>query len=70
MIQARDQYGNSIMLYSEHPRKELMEKLYAKHCDRIYVDKKSDGRSVHVGYVIQGRWFTFYNVTPWEKELK
>lgn len=67
MILARDQYGNEILLTSEHPRKELMDKLDSSHADRLYRNKV-DGRTVHVGYVIRHHWYTFYTLTPWEQK--
>jgi hypothetical protein len=65
-ILARDQYGQEITLEGKHPRKELLDYLGEKSARRIYRDKK-DGRTVHVGYIVAGSWWTFYNVTPWER---
>lgn len=67
MIEARSNYGRSLILEGKHPRKELLDKLDGSRAEKIYRDKK-DGRSVHVGYIVRGEWFTFYNLTPWEVE--
>lgn len=67
MIEARSNYGHSVILEGIHPRKELLNKLGERHAEKIYRDKK-DGRTVSVGYIVRGEWFTFYNLTPWEVE--
>lgn len=69
MIHAVDQYGTKLVLEGKHPRKELLEELGRKHADRIYVDTK-DGRTLHVGYIVAGSWWSFYNVTRWEREAR
>lgn len=46
------------ILYSKHPRKELMELLGATRADKMYIE---EGR--HIGYVIAGHWFTLYKAT-------
>lgn len=51
----------------EHPRKDLCEKLYSKHAEKMYVDGK-DGNRYHVGYVISGEWLTLYEVKPFRKK--
>lgn len=66
MIMARDQWGETIYLKGEHPRKELMDKLGATHCVKQYQDKK-DGSVAHTGYIIGLSWYTLYNVTPRER---
>lgn len=64
---ARDQYGQEIHLPGcQHPRKELMVKLGARHASKMYVDTKSGG-SKHIGYIIGGRWFTLYTVGEWSR---
>jgi len=67
MYMAIDQYGNT-----EHglefPRKELLERMGVKRASKMYQDKK-DGSSVHIGYVISGRWFILFKVTPFEKAV-
>ena len=67
MIEARSNYGCSVILEGIHPRKELLNKLGESHAEKIYRDKK-DGQTVHVGYIVRGEWYTFYNLTPWEVE--
>ena len=53
---ARDQYGDRVDLFTEHPRKELMEHCGRKSADRMYEDLTTGG-SRHIGWVIAGRWF-------------
>ena len=65
MIHAVNESGERIALEGRHPRKELLDYLGRKSARRMYRDK-ADGRTVHVGYVVGGSWWTFYNVTPWE----
>lgn len=48
----------------KHPRKQLMDKLGYKHCEKIYVDDKT-GTAKHIGYVIGREWFTIYEVCEW-----
>lgn len=60
---AIDQYGQTIHGLGEHPRKDLLAKLGYKSASRMYKDF-TDGSSRHVGYVVAGRWFTLYEVTP------
>lgn len=64
---AIDQYGRTVHDLGPHPRKGLLAKLGAKHATKVYVDKR-DGRSVHIGYVVQGRWFTIYWVERMERD--
>ena len=57
-------FGTRISLKGEHPRKELMEALGAKHVDKIYLDT-AEGGIKHVGYIVAKEWFTLYNITEW-----
>ena len=59
-----DQYGNHYNM-SDHPRKELMQKLGAKSASKMYVDT-TDGKVRHVGYIIKGRWVNVYRVCQWK----
>lgn len=55
-------YSSSpIYLTTDHPRKELLERLNAKRADKIYVDD-TNGQAAHVGYIIAGVWYTLYQV--------
>lgn len=63
---AIDHQGNTIHGLGPFPRKGLLEKLGAKSCHKVYVDKK-DGSAVHVGYIVRGRWFTVYEVKRMER---
>lgn len=56
-----DQYGQSYKLYSDFPRKELMEILCYKRAQKMYCDTKNG--SMHTGYVIGGLWIRLYKVT-------
>lgn len=51
-----DQYNN-IYWIKKHPRKELLEQLYATKADKMYI-----GNGVHIGYVIKGHWITVYKL--------
>lgn len=64
MYMAIDQYGNTFHGL-KHPRKELLERLGYTHAQKMYQDK-TDGSTVHVGYVIGGHWLTLYKVEPVE----
>lgn len=61
---AIDQYGQKLYIKGKHPRKELLDKLGAKHAQKIYRDKEN-GASVHIGYLISGRWWSLY--LPFER---
>lgn len=61
-----DQYGNRYDDLGKYPRKALLEQLYSKHADKMYVDNK-DGNTKHVGYIIAGFWITLYHVQEWVK---
>lgn len=60
---AVDQYGQTIHDLGPYPRKALLEKLDRKHADRMFRDQK-DGPTVHVGWIVAGRWFSVYAVEP------
>lgn len=53
-------YGNSIMLKTMHPRKELLNILGYKRADKIYMDTKEGAE--HIGYVIGRQWYTVYTL--------
>jgi len=59
---AKDQYGHFYGLYSNHPRKELMEKFCRQHSARIYRDTDDPHKPLHIGYIIAGLWLTVYGV--------
>ena len=63
MFMAIDQHGETFHSL-KHPRKDLCEKLNCSHADKMYMDTK-EGSSVHIGYIIAGRWLTVYEVKPW-----
>ena len=55
-----------IWLEGVHPRAELLSYFGATHAEKVYLDKE-DGSTVHVGYIVNGLWFTLYKIEPWEK---
>lgn len=64
-----EQDGQTIHLTEpKFPRRQLMAKLGASRCDRMFVDKK-DGNTVHCGYIVNGQWYRLYQVRSWEKEF-
>lgn len=60
---ALDQYGDTLLLETKHPRKELLEYHSTSRADKIYRDTE-DGEPQHVGYIVAGRWYTLYKLTP------
>ena len=64
-LMAIDQYGETFHHLGSHPRKELLRRLDSQHCEKMYRDA-SDGKPVHVGYVISGRWLEIFTVTEWK----
>ena len=61
---AIDQYGTHYKI-EKNPRKELLEQLYATHAGKMYVDTK-DGKTKHIGYIINGLWLNVYAVHEWK----
>lgn len=51
---------------SRHPRGQLLQKCFMKHCDRMFSEDEN-GKAKHVGYVIGGEWFRIYEVHTWGK---
>lgn len=62
---AIDQYGQTYHIGKNPPRKWLMNHVDCQHAEKMYADTNND-RFKHIGYVIAGRWFRLYCVTPWE----
>lgn len=61
---AIDQYGQTLYLgVTKHPRRELLNRLGARHCVKQYTERK-DGTSYHSGYIVGRQWFTLYKVEP------
>jgi hypothetical protein len=60
---------NDVVVLNKHPRKELRD-LYGRSehtkIQKMYRDK-ADGGSKHVGYVIDGLWFTLFEAKPYER---
>ena len=63
-----DQYGQKYTI-KNHPRKELLEELYATHAEKMYRDTK-DGHTRHVGYIIKGLWIEIFEVHQWKEATK
>jgi hypothetical protein len=57
---AVDQYGQTYHGLSK-PRRDLLDRLYRKHAEKMYVDTKS-GEARHCGYIIGGLWLSVYEV--------
>ena len=52
---------------NKHPRKQLLEKCYRQHAQKIFNDSES-GESKHVGYIVGGEWFNIFEVHSWNNE--
>ena len=50
----------------EYPRRDLLRRHQRQHAERIYVDKPG-GRSVCIGWIVAGHWYTVYKVAPMER---
>ena len=68
MFLAVDQYNQKHLLKTKFPRKELLEIFGATSARKIYQDDKN-GRSYHIGYLIQGMWLTLYKVSEFRKQI-
>ena len=62
---AVDQFGQTFHGL-EHPRKDLLERLGRRHADKMYQDT-TDGKTRHVGYIINKQWLTVYRVVQWKE---
>lgn len=62
---AFDQYHCAYTI-QRYPRKELLQNLCATHADKIYVDTL-EGKTRHVGYVIDGLWLTVFKAEPFKE---
>lgn len=54
-----DQYGQTVVARN---RTELREKVGGGSVSKMYVDQK-DGRTLWIGYVVGGHWFTAFHRT-------
>ena len=66
MFLAIDQFNQTHLLKTKHPRKELLKLFGRSKASKIYCDDKF-GNSHHVGYVIDGIWLTLYKVSEFKK---
>jgi hypothetical protein len=62
---AIDQYGETYHNLGPRPRKALLDRLGRKHAARMYVNTKTR-ETVHIGWIIAGRWLTVYRVERME----
>jgi len=66
MFLAIDQFNQKHLLKTKYPRKELLEIFCASKATKIYQDD-AGGKSYHVGYAIQGMWFTLYELSEFRR---
>jgi len=57
---AFDQYGGVYRLHTEHPRKELLEHIGVKSCNKMYAER--NGGDFFTGYVIARLWIRVYGL--------
>lgn len=55
-----DQYGTTYHNLTK-PRKDLLNRLDRKHCEKMYQDDLIGGFT-HIGYIIAGLWITIYEL--------
>jgi len=66
---ARDCKTNETFhLFTDEPRKELLELFDRKQSEPMYVDSKDGDKTFHIGWIIAGRWLEVYSVTPMCRE--
>lgn len=66
---AIDQYGQIHgPVCTAHPRKALLDMFGESRARKMYVDK-TDGSTVHIGYIIAGLWLTLFKLTPMERKV-
>ena len=70
---AINQYGETVKLTElTHPRKQLLSALFLStgglsHCEEMYCDRADgQGEPVHVGYIIEGGWWSIYEIHDWK----
>ena len=63
---ARDQYGKTLVFKAAHPRKGLLEKLFARSASKMYIDD-AQGVSHHIGYVVRGQWWQLFECKGFER---
>ena len=49
----------------KYPRKALLARLSARNARKVYTDRIDTGESIHIGYIVNGEWFTLYQVHEW-----
>jgi hypothetical protein len=62
------QTNEIVQLFTDNPRKELIERFSeldgSCSCHPMYVDSKSKDETFLQGWIINGRWLEIYSVTP------
>lgn len=62
---ARDcETNETLHLFTEDPKKELLEMFDRKTADPIYVDSGDGDETFQTGWTIANRWLEVYAVTP------
>lgn len=60
---ARDcQSNETIHLFTEDPKQELLEHFDRKTAEPMYVDSKTREHTYHTGWIIAGHWLEIYKV--------
>ena len=59
---ARNQYGETIHIGNNPPRKFLLEHFGRSRAEKMYVDSAETGKARHCGYIIAGNWLTLFRV--------
>ena len=62
---AIDQYGETIHGLTR-PRRDLLKACGRKSAAKMYIDTKG-GATLHIGYIVAGRWFAVYKVERMER---
>lgn len=62
---ARDcQTNETFHLFTNNPLQELLEMFDSRTSELMYIDSKDGDKTFQTGWVIAGRWFEMYSVTP------
>ena len=56
---ALSNHGRKLFL-EDNPRKDLLDKCFRSHADRIYEDR--GGKTYHIGYIVAGEWWTIFGL--------
>ena len=64
------QSNDTIHLFTDHPRKELLDRQGKKSAARMYINSKDGSKTFHIGWIIGGRWFEVYSVCHMRVETR